>query len=424
MTRGAPHVKMIVVSAGFHKTHVAVAAREASTRGLLSLAIMGAYPTRVLKRTIRLLHLDHQGRLARLLDREEGLPTDRLRALFVPELLYELARAVCRLPGLKRFSDRASVATWKLYGRLAARGLERAKGAGIYHFRAGFGQASVARARELGMLLLCDHQIAHPAVLEGLIENRGRLETNGADAASLHPLSRTTLDDLDSSDAVVVNSEFVRKTFLAAGWPPERVHVVYLGVDDNFLCAVPPVQAAPMDGPLRLLYAGHLEQRKGADVLAEALGTLRDVDWELRIAGPVEPSTRSRHRAFLDDERVTLLGNLRRAELAREMAASPVFVFPSYAEGSARVVFEALACGCYVITTPNSGSIVENGVHGTLIPPGEPQSLAAAIVDADRDRAGTAQIGARNGEVVAQRFRQVDYGDAMAALYRKLAAQR
>jgi glycosyltransferase involved in cell wall biosynthesis len=99
------------------------------------------------------------------------------------------------------------------------------------------------------------------------------------------------------------------------------------------------------------------------------------------------------------------------------MLRSPVFIFPSFAEGSARVVFEALACGCYVITTPNSGTIVEHGVHGALVPPGNPAALAQSVKDADADRNRLAEIGAHNAALVRAQYTQSAYGNALASLY-------
>jgi glycosyltransferase involved in cell wall biosynthesis len=147
------------------------------------------------------------------------------------------------------------------------------------------------------------------------------------------------------------------------------------------------------------------------------------VDWELLVAGPVASDISAAHGAFLKDPRVKLLGTLRRAELRREMMSAPVFVFPSFAEGSARVVFEALACGCYVVTTPNAGTIVEDSVHGALVRPGDADQLRAAIAGANAQRPLVARIGNRNAQVVAERYRQSDYGDALAALYRKLTTR-
>src|SRR5207248_649798 len=145
---------------------------------------------------------------------------------------------------------RAVAETWRLYGRLAARKLERVNPApSVFHFRAGFGHASITRARERGLHVLCDHAIAHPAVLGELVERRGSLGAlteSEATASGLIPTEQAILEDIDRSDSILVNSDFVKQTFLACGWPKERIHVVYLGVDDNFLREVPetPVSAA------------------------------------------------------------------------------------------------------------------------------------------------------------------------------------
>jgi glycosyltransferase involved in cell wall biosynthesis len=128
------------------------------------------------------------------------------------------------------------------------------------------------------------------------------------------------------------------------------------------------------------------------------------------------------HEALLADDRIRQLGTVLRPRLRELMLSLPVFVFPSFAEGSARVIFEALACGGYIITTPNSGSIVEDGVHGALVPPGDAVQLRAAIVQAGADRERVAVIGNRNAEIVAKSYRQVHYGDALARIYSELAA--
>lgn len=419
----------IVVSNGFHKMHLTTAAREASARDSLGVAITGIYPTAAVKRVVGVLGLAGKGRIARLLERDDAIPVDRLETLFLPEALDEAARLLARAPSIGRLYPRVNVATMHLYGRLAARRLSRAGQASIYHFRAGFGGASIERARELGMVVLCDHALAHPALLGELVANRGRLRHGRVGEPSpvplpepADPLARAVLDEIDRSDAVLVNSEFVKDTFLTAGWAPERIHVVYLGVDDNFFAGLDAPAREPGAGRLSLVFASRFERRKGAEIVVEALTLLGDdIDWELLIAGPVTPEILAAHGAFFENDRVRVLGPLTRPDFKRQLLAHPVFVFPSYAEGSARAVFEGLACGCYMITTPNSGTIVEDGVHGALVPPGDAAALADAIVTADRDREQVADIGTRNARLMAERYRQVHYGDALDRVYRRLA---
>ena len=170
-----------------------------------------------------------------------------------------------------------------------------------------------------------------------------------------------------------------------------------------------------------MLFAGSLQPRKGADALLTALTTLDDFDWRMEIAGPIDLGIARRYQAILADSRITLLGILPRTELAKRMAGAEVFVFPSLVEGSARVVFEALAAGCYVITTRNSGSIVRDGVHGSLVPPDDAAALAKAIRHALRIRSALAGIGKRNAQLISSSYRQCHYGDALEKLYLELA---
>ena len=101
----------------------------------------------------------------------------------------------------------------------------------------------------------------------------------------------------------------------------------------------------------------------------DAMGRLANLPWRLEVAGQVSPALVKPSRSFFSDPRVNYLGYMSLRDLASAMTRADVFVFPSLAEGSARVVFDALACGCYVITTPNSGSIVEQGTHGGSLCP-------------------------------------------------------
>jgi glycosyltransferase involved in cell wall biosynthesis len=426
-SRGGSDPEAVVISAGFNKTHVTTAAAEASARETLRLCITGAYPTPLFRGAVRLLGISDKGRLARLLERAEDIPPERVHSMLLPEFLYDLARALGRVPFLRQLHLALCAATWRLYGWLAARRLTRAADARIFHFRAGFGNASLRRAKALGMVTLCDQSLAHPLLLEELVDRGGQMPEHGDYRANSHgrrrdPITRAILTDIDQADAVVVNSDFVKETFLVLGVPADRIHVVYLGVDDNFLRGSTLSRPDISGGPLRLLFAGRFDRRKGANVLVAALSDLRDVDWELRIAGPIPPGASRAHRNFLQDERVSVLGTIRRPELMQEMLCAPVFVFPSLAEGSARVVFEALACGCYVITTPNSGTIVEDGVHGALIPPGDADGLREAVARADADRRRLAESGNLNAQLVAARFDQSAYGDALAKLYQDLAS--
>ena len=413
---------MVVVSNGFSKFHLAVAAAEAYRRGLLSLLLTGAYPNRTIKRfAARSARFADCRKLARLIARGERIPSSLVRALWTAEAVHHAAMATCETPGLKKIAARLNLSSCRLYARIASQQLSAMAGrAHVYHYRAGFGLDSVAHAKKLGMVTLCDHSIAHPGVLSYLAETHGQMPPGRCEPSD--EFWCRVLSDIDQADAVLVNSKFVMQTFLHQGYDARCIHLAYLGVDDQFMRAIPPRdESLPPSGPLRMLFAGSLQPRKGADALLTALTTLDDFAWQIEIAGPIDLGIARRYQGILADSRVTLLGILPRNELAERMAGAEVFVFPSLVEGSARVVFEALAAGCYVITTRNSGSIVSDGVHGSLVPPDDAAALAKAIRHAQRIRSALAGIGKRNAELISSSYRQRHYGDALEKLYLELA---
>lgn len=401
---------MVIISNGFSKFHLSVAAAEADRRHLLSSFLTGAYPTPFIRRILSLPYVRTNAKANRLAARRDEITEGLVHPLFSSEALHVLGM-LCR-----RAMD---VESLRFYGRLACRHVERAaaEGARIYHYRAGFGGASVKTARKCGMFLLCDHSIGHPLTIDALMKNAGRMPAR-EESLNASRIWLYMLHDIEQADAVLVNSHFVEDTFNRVDHDRFPVHVIYWGIDDDFLTQVP--QREDASSEFRLLFAGSFDKRKGAEELMDAMGRLDNIPWRLEIAGPVHPGIAGRTRDFFSHPRVKYLGTLSRQNLAIAMTRADVFVFPSLAEGSARVVFEALACGCYVITTPNSGSIVEDGTHGTIIPPGESVALAEAIEDAYQHRDKVSEIGRNNALCVRAKYRQCDYGDQLAVLYKKL----
>jgi glycosyltransferase involved in cell wall biosynthesis len=233
--------------------------------------------------------------------------------------------------------------------------------------------------------------------------------------------------DIEQADALLVNSHFVKETCVRAGIEADKIHVIHLGVDDKFFEHVVTLDERQIEARQGspLLFAGGIQRRKGVQDLATALLGL-ERPWKLKMVGGAEKGIEAHpdiSRLFASD-RVQRHGIVTRPQLAGHMQQSSIFVFPSYCEGSARVIFEAMACGCYIITTPNSGSVVEDGVHGRLVPPGDAGALRSAIESALDNPIEVAKIGARNTALVSERYRQSNYGANVMSLYKKLLDDR
>jgi glycosyltransferase involved in cell wall biosynthesis len=178
------------------------------------------------------------------------------------------------------------------------------------------------------------------------------------------------------ADHWIVASSFTRATLVSVGVPEHRIHVAPYGTDLNRFHP-PSVPRSPVRGrPVRLLFTGTVNQRKGIKYLLEALDQIR-VEAELTICGRiVDDLSIIRNR-----RNVRVRSWVSPAELVEAYQTADLFVFPSVAEGFGHVVLEALACGLPVLSTTRTAAqdIVRHGRDGFIVEPGRPDLLAQAI---------------------------------------------
>lgn len=175
-------------------------------------------------------------------------------------------------------------------------------------------------------------------------------------------------------------------------------------------------------GPARLLTVALQVPVKGLDILLEALGRLPAEAplWNLDLAGdgPERESLERRAAALGLLPRVRFCGMLSRAEVALRMRAADLFVLPSLSENLPCVLQEALASGLPVVAS-RVGGIPEfiGEQQGELVPPGDPQALAGALLRA------LARTGPPDREALARAalpYSHAAVGGQLAALYREV----
>lgn len=189
------------------------------------------------------------------------------------------------------------------------------------------------------------------------------------------------------ADTVVAGSPFVERGLIECGVPAHKIRVVPSGVD---LHRFAPVTRAGYDGarPLRVLFVGRVSIMKGVPYLLQALHKLGPKLVEARFVGGIHVNP---EKLINFSTVCTFTGHIPYLYLADEYRWADVFCFPSITEGSADVTYEALASGLPVISTPNSGSIVQNGVDGFIVPIRDPDALAESIGRYASDRGLLAQ---------------------------------
>jgi glycosyltransferase involved in cell wall biosynthesis len=192
-----------------------------------------------------------------------------------------------------------------------------------------------------------------------------------------------------------------------AHWP--RMHVVHCGVAPALYDRAEKRE----DGPPTLLFVGRLAAIKGLAVLLEAIATLRAHRPDLAALrlvlvgdGPERSALEARAAALGLGAVVEFTGYLSQTAVAERLAQADVFVLPSFAEGVPVVLMEALASRTPVVATRVAGvaELVEDGVSGLLIPPGDPAPLADALARLLGDSGLRARMGAAGREIVAAEF--------------------
>lgn len=186
---------------------------------------------------------------------------------------------------------------------------------------------------------------------------------------------------------------------------------------------------------LVVTFVGRLVAEKGVLDLARAFtGLLTDQAAWLMLVGDVSPTERDQ-RALSDlealqradpraAERTLRLGQ--RRDIPEILAASDIFVLPSYREGMPVSLLEAMACAVPSITTDIRGcrQAVEGGEAGVLVPAGDPAALAEALRKLAADPDERTRLGAAGRALVEKRHTTAQGIAPVMALYRRIDASR
>ena len=219
--------------------------------------------------------------------------------------------------------------------------------------------------------------------------------------------------------------------------PPAKVAVIPPGVDTAHFRPLPRAQALAAAGldPTRrwLLFVGRLDPIKGLDTLLQAVARMqqRGVAARHRLAvalvggepGPAPAALQARRAALGLDEVVFFLGPRPRAVLPAYYAAAEAVVMPSYYESFGMAALEAMACGTPVVASDVGGlaHLVRHGQTGCLVPPQDPEALAATLtllLDAPRFRQRLGQTA----HGVAQQYAWPQVARRVYRVYRQMLA--
>src|SRR3989440_2533388 len=201
--------------------------------------------------------------------------------------------------------------------------------------------------------------------------------------------------EYELADLLLVLSEKAAKTFRVRGFPEEKLFYLPRGVDvERFKPGARPAK-------FRAVFAGALIKRKGIQHVLEAWHRLNLPDAELLLIGFVHDEAKPFLNQFWRDN-IRVVGFVRDPE--NYLSQGTIHIFPSQWEGSAKVTYEAAACGLPQITTREAGDVVRDGIEGIIVKPGDVDAIAAALQHLHRHPEIVQQMGSAARRRVVENF--------------------
>jgi glycosyltransferase involved in cell wall biosynthesis len=297
----------------------------------------------------------------------EGLASQRVRTYPVAEIIFLL---FTRLPALKGFAEKVMHLRNEYFDSVVGQTVRKLRPRAVICYDS-CALKTFEAAKEVGTLCILDQVIGHIKTGAKILSEERQLHPDFADSipdsATGWALARCTKEAI-VADMVLAASEYVRDSLISNGVSPSRIALCPYGVDTERFR--PAVKVA--NRPFQILFVGQLSQRKGIKYLLEAFKNLHLEKAELVMMGGVGGSgegLKSYEGLFRHIKHVPY------SELPQYYQSADIFVYPSLHEGSALAIYEALASGLPVITTPNSGSVVRDGVEGFIVPIRDTEAL-------------------------------------------------
>ena len=223
-----------------------------------------------------------------------------------------------------------------------------------------------------GGIFICDRGSSHQRYQQTLLleeHNRWPVPTRTSDDRD----TRREEAIYSAADAITVPSSFAARSFTDMGIPKHKIHIIPYGVRlEQFTKNAD----APADR-FEVLFAGAVGLRKGFPYLLQAFASLTHPVKRLRVAGAIQNEMKGL-LGDLPQANVEYLGAVPQDRLIELMNTSHVMVLPSIEEGLALVQGQALACGCPVIASTNTGAedLFSDGIEGFIVPIRDKNALA------------------------------------------------
>jgi glycosyltransferase involved in cell wall biosynthesis len=186
------------------------------------------------------------------------------------------------------------------------------------------------------------------------------------------------LKEVDLADRIMVNSAWTQQAMVECGISRQKMHVVPLAHPSSPTPGRS--QEAPKSfgssRPLRVLFLGQINLRKGLSIVLEAMDRLALEPVEFWMVGPLDARLPGR---FLTSPKIRWEGSVSRAQTTRFYREADLFLLPTLSDGFALTQLEAQSHQLPIIASRFCGSVVKDGVNGLLLDPLNAETLVLCL---------------------------------------------
>ena len=408
----------VIISTGQGRLHLIDSAKALNKHGVITQIITGWIPSRNISNRL----LDFIGNFVGRKGLASGLRKrvlsevnlEKVSSCTFSEFFFQFLNILTRLNIIRR--DKAFLYGWKLFGWQSKRNINNAD---ILHVRSGAGQGgAIRKARLMGMKIVVDHSIAHPnEVYKQLL----KANNNNSDGISIFPNSafwQIVIKDCTEADIIQVNSEYVKNSFINNGFKSSRIKVIPLGIRNDFWSLK---KRYSFSGPVKILFTGGFGRRKGAHLMIQLCEALISdgVNFKFDVIGSVVDDI-DLPIWFKESNKIFLHGHLPQENLYSYLIEADLYIFPSYSEGAAQSLKEAMAAGLPVIATEQSGAPIIDGENGLLIKDDSVGDLKKAVNVLRFNEDLREKIGRNACKTIQSNHTWEKYAESTNSLYEQL----
>ena len=223
------------------------------------------------------------------------------------------------------------------------------------------------KLKESGRTLILERGSMEPVEFF-LRTQRARSEAGYSYTYDIPPHILDEIEQTKLADLILACSDYVRQSYIARGFAPEKVVDTSFGIDT---AAFPFITRAQVrQRPTRIGVVGVIGFRKGLHRLLKIgeWAKRKGIAIEIHFAGPIQDP--EAHEMFArSDANCIFHGTLKRVELRQFLADCDLYALPSYEEGLPFSVLEAMSTGLGAIVSNDTGAreLVKHGVSGLIL---------------------------------------------------------